>query len=42
MKKIIYMALFALSCMMTVVSCTEEEVKPKVENGGGGNSDSKL
>ncbi|MBL0744936.1 hypothetical protein [Chryseolinea lacunae] len=36
MKKLIYIALVAISSAMTFVSCTEEEVKPSTEFGPGG------
>jgi len=42
MKKVLYIVLLTLSCALTVVSCTEEDVKPKSENGGGGGSQGKL
>lgn len=42
MKRIIYAALLAASLLTTAVSCTEDEVKPTMENGGGGDSGDKL
>lgn len=36
MKKFIYMAIIAVVTALSVSSCTEEEVKPSMENGGGG------
>jgi hypothetical protein len=41
MKKIIYLLLFVASTIVTVTSCTEEEVKPKSEldSGNGGLED---
>jgi hypothetical protein len=35
MKRIIYAALFAMFCTLAITSCTEEEVTPNTENGGG-------
>jgi hypothetical protein len=34
MKKIIYIILLAISSSLVATSCTEENVEPKVENGG--------
>lgn len=36
MKKLIYVLLFGLASSLAMTSCTEEEVTPKQENGGGG------
>ena len=35
MKKIIYILLVAIASALTITSCTEENVAPKTENGGG-------
>ncbi len=35
MKKIVFALLFALATSMALQSCTEEEVAPNTENGGG-------
>lgn len=35
MKRIIYALLIALSCSVAITACTEEEVAPNTENGGG-------
>jgi hypothetical protein len=35
MKRIIFTLLFALVSTMSIVSCTEEEVTPSADNGGG-------
>ena len=35
MKKFIYAIVIALSCSMALTACTEEEVAPSTENGGG-------
>jgi len=35
MKKIIYIVLIAITTSLTIISCTEENVAPKTENGGG-------
>jgi hypothetical protein len=37
MKKLIYIALFAVVTAMSVTACTEEEVTPSTEFNGGGN-----
>jgi hypothetical protein len=41
MKKLFYILFAAATIMMTVTSCTEEEVQPKTEadNGGGAGAD---
>jgi hypothetical protein len=37
MKKILYIILLTMSSVVTITSCTEEDVKPSVtDNGGGG------
>lgn len=36
MKKLIYVALFALTLATTFTACTEENVKPKTSEGGTG------
>jgi len=41
MKKFIYVLLFAIVSAMTISSCTEEEIAPSTENGGGGVSEPK-
>ncbi len=35
MKKLFYIFLLALASSVTITSCTEEEVKPASDNGGG-------
>lgn len=35
MKKIVLALLFVVSTAMTFVSCTEEEIAPGSDNGGG-------
>lgn len=35
MKKFIYIALLAIATSLTLSSCTEEEIAPTTENGGG-------
>jgi hypothetical protein len=35
MKKLFYILMFALTVSLTVTSCAEEEIRPKMENGGG-------
>ena len=43
MKKILYIAAFAIVTMFSVSSCTEENVKPQTgETGGGGVSEDPL
>lgn len=42
MKKLIYVLLVAISSSLVFVSCTEEEVAPKTENGGAEISTGKL
>lgn len=37
MKKLFYIALFALVSSLTITACTEEEVAPSTEFNGGGN-----
>ncbi|NJM25721.1 MAG: hypothetical protein HC859_09760 [Bacteroidia bacterium] len=36
MKKLFYVLMFALASGLAITSCTEEEVKPSTDNGGGG------
>jgi hypothetical protein len=36
MKRIIYVALIALTCSLAFTSCTEEEVTPTTTTGNGG------
>lgn len=38
MKKIVYALMIAVSCAFLFSSCTEEEIAPNTENGGGGDS----
>ena len=38
MKKIIYLLLFAIASSLSITACTEEEVTPTT-NGGGGESE---
>jgi hypothetical protein len=44
MKKIIYIALLAISSSLIITSCTDEEVTPATElnNGGTGSSGGEL
>jgi hypothetical protein len=35
MKKLLYILVFSLLTGMSVTSCTEENVEPTLENGGG-------
>ena len=35
MKRIIYAVLIAVSSALSITACTEEEVIPSTENGGG-------
>jgi hypothetical protein len=44
MKKYIYILLLAISGSIAFSSCTEEEVKPQVEENasGGGGSDTRI
>jgi hypothetical protein len=35
MKKFVYAILIAVSCSLAFTACTEEEVAPNTENGGG-------
>jgi hypothetical protein len=39
MKKLIYILLLSISASLTFTSCTEEEITPSSELGGGGGSD---
>jgi hypothetical protein len=34
MKKLFYILLLAVCSALTILSCTEEDVAPKTENGG--------
>lgn len=36
MKKLLYIALLAVTLATTFTGCTEENVKPKTSEGGGG------
>lgn len=35
MKKVIFTLLLALAASVSIISCTEEEVAPSADNGGG-------
>ncbi|HEY9005509.1 hypothetical protein [Ohtaekwangia sp.] len=39
MRKILYIIMLAFTVASVTVSCTEEEVTPQSDNGGGGASD---
>lgn len=39
MKKVIFTLLIAFISSLSITSCTEEEVTPNAENGGGAESD---
>lgn len=41
MKKFIFTALLAIAASLVITSCTEENVTPKTENGGGNTIDEK-
>jgi hypothetical protein len=41
MKKLICILLVAIATSLTITSCTEENITPKQENGGGGALDPK-
>lgn len=36
MKKLIYVLIIGFASSLALTSCTEEEVTPRQENGGGG------
>ncbi|NJM25722.1 MAG: hypothetical protein HC859_09765 [Bacteroidia bacterium] len=36
MKKLFYILILAFASGLAITSCTEEEVKPSTDNGGGG------
>jgi hypothetical protein len=40
MKKYIYILLVCLVSSLSMVGCTEEEVKPSIESGNGGGASS--
>ena len=42
MKKLFYTLMIAVAASLTISSCTEEEVIPVTENGGGGVTDPKA
>ena len=39
MKKFIYILLVSVMASLSIASCTEEQVEPKTEGGGGGASE---
>lgn len=42
MKRIFYIILITLSASLTITSCTEEEIVPSADNGGGNGEPGKL